>query len=98
MVVDVCLLCVVTLFSFLTVIVTMGDLVVVVLVGVPEDPVLHPTGIIDVMGDVPVVMVVGDGWVGVLCLSTVAFCVLLLSHGSCPFGVVGWTRGLVYQA
>jgi hypothetical protein len=80
-IVDVSFLVVVALLILPAVIMTVGDFGVVVLVGVPEHPVLDFARIIHVVGNMPVIMFMGDGRMSVFRLPTLALGVLMLGHG-----------------
>jgi hypothetical protein len=80
MVVDMGFLGVVALLVLLAVVVAVGKFVVVVFVGVPIDPVFDLTRISDVVGDVPVIVGMSDGWVRMFRLPAFTFGVLLLRH------------------
>ena len=74
------LLGMVSLLILPTVIMAVRQLGMIVGMGMPENTMLNLTIIGNVMGNVPVIMLMGHGRVGMLGLSAFAFSVLLLSH------------------
>lgn len=84
-VVNMGLLFVVSLLILPTVIMAVGKLVVVVLVRMPEDAVLNISAIVHMMGDVPVIMSVRNGWMSVFRFSAFAVGMLVFSHGCTSF-------------
>jgi len=87
MVMNVRLLGVVSLLILLSIIMAMRQLSVIVGMGVPGDAMLNLTATGDVMRNVPVIMLVGNGRVGMLGLTALALGVLLLSHRSASFPI-----------
>jgi hypothetical protein len=87
MVVDMRLLGVVPFLILLAVVVAVGEFNMIVRMRVPVHAVLHLARLGDMMGDVPVIVAVGYGRMGVLGLATFALRTLLLSHGDGSFPV-----------
>jgi hypothetical protein len=86
MVVDMRLLGVVPFLILLAVVVAVGEFNMIVRMRVPVHAVLHLARLGDMMGDVPMIVAVGYGRMGVLGLATFALG-MLLSHGDGSFPV-----------
>jgi hypothetical protein len=82
------LLGVVTLLIRLAVVVAVGQFTVVVRVGMPIGAVLNAAIVLDVMGDVPVVVAVGHRGVRVLWCRALTLNTLVLGHRSRSFPTV----------
>jgi len=85
MVMNVCLLRVVSLLVLLRIVMAVRQLGMIVGMGVPGDAVLHLTVASDVMRNVPMIVLMGHGQVGMLGFAALTFGVLLLSHRSASF-------------
>jgi hypothetical protein len=85
MVVDMRFLGVISLFILLAIVMTVRQFRMIVRMCVPVGSVLHLTGIVYMMGDVPVIVAVGHSRMRMLRLAAFALSTLLVSHERSPF-------------